>query len=180
MFAKSLSRRSLLAFTGAGAVIATSPARAQTRGSDRADVGLWHGVAFEDKDGRTFQLRDGSARLMLVTMWAHWCPACLSELPSLAGLSAALGSQLDVLLLSHPEYWRQDQVTAKRWRIPHRMATLSSYNKPEVIEAVLLQDGAYAVPRSLLFRRNETVAWTHAGSVNWASADTIGRVRALA
>lgn len=179
MAAQSLSRRSLLAFTGASAVAAAGPVWADTRGPQQADASLWRSVAFEDKDGRTFQLGDGSARLTLVAMWAHWCPACLSEMSSLGALSAALGSQLDVLLVSHPEYWAADLETAERRRIPLRMATLSSYNAPGVMEAALLQDGAYAVPRSLLFRRGATLAWAHAGTMNWASADVVGRVRAL-
>ena len=137
-------------------------------------------MSFEDKDGRTFQLGQGSAPLTLVTMWAHWCPACLSEMPSLTALSTALGPQLDVLLVSHPEYWAQDQAAAQHRRLPHRMATLSSYNAPGVLEAALLQDGAYTVPRSLVFRRDATVAWSHLGSMDWASADAIGRVKSLA
>ena len=180
MVTQSLSRRSLLALTSAGAVVAASPVRAETRGPQQPDASLWRSVAFEDKDGRTFQLGDGSARLTLAAMWAHWCPACLSEMSSLGALSAALGSQLDVLLVSHPEYWAADQETAERRRIPHRMATVSSYNAPGLMEAALLQDGAYAVPRSLLFRRGNALAWAHEGAINWASAEVVGRMRALA
>ena len=178
MAVQPVARRSFLALAVAAAA-ASAPARARTRLPEAADNGLWRGVSFEDQGGRTFQLGSGPA-LTLVTMWAHWCPACLSEMPSLATLSAAMGGQLEVPLVSHPEYWAQDQAAAQRRRIPHRMATLSGYNAPGVLDAALLQDGAYTVPRSRLLRRDATVAWSHLGSMDWASADAIGRVRALA
>ena len=179
MIVQPLARRSFLAMAAASVAAASRPAQARARLPEAADTGLWRSVSFEDRDGRTFQLGSGPS-LTLVTMWAHWCPACLSEMPSLTALSAALGAQLEVLLVSHPEYWAQDQAMAQRRHIPHRMATLSSYNAPGTLEAALLQDGAYSVPRSLLFRRDATVAWSHLGSMDWASADAIGRVRALA
>ena len=167
MIAQPLARRSFLSIAAASvaavSVAASRPAQARQRMPESADNGLWRGVSFEDSNGRIFQLGQGSAPLTLITMWAHWCPACLSEMPSLTALSNALGSQLDVLLVSHPEYWAQDQAAAQRRRLPHRMATLSSYNAPGVLEAALLHEGAYTVPRSLLFRR-----------------DAIGQVKSLA
>lgn len=181
MSVQPLARRSFLAAAAAAVAAVSAPAAARTRlPAEQGDNGLWRGIAFQDRDGRTFQLGSGQAPLTLVTMWAHWCPACLSEMPSLTALSTALGPQLDVLLVSHPEYWERDQAAAQHRRIPHRMATLSSYNAPGVLEAALLQNGAYTVPRSLVFRRDATVAWSHLGSMDWASADAIGRVKSLA
>lgn len=179
MPAPTLTRRRLLA-TAVGTVLVT-PAVAGTRlGPEAAGDGVWRGIEFEDQGGRGFQLGSGPAPLTLVAMWAHWCPACLSEMPSLAALAASMGSQVDVLLVSHPEYWERDKAVAQQHRIPHRMATPSRRNAPAVLAAALLQDGAYAVPRSLVVRRDGSVAWRHEGAVDWASAEAVGRMRALA
>ena len=163
-----------------------APVAAQARiEQEPAGSGLWRSIEFEDRDGRAFQLGSGqpgagSAPLTLVAMWAHWCPPCLSEMPSLTAVAAALGPQLDVLLVSHPEYWERDKAVAVQHRVPHRMATPSSRNARPVLDAALLQGGAFAVPRSVVVRRDASVAWRHEGSVDWASADAIGRLRALA
>lgn len=177
MPANLLARRRLLSIA-AGTLMA--PMAAQARPEPEQAGGLWRSIEFEDRDGRTFQLGAGAAPLTLVAMWAHWCPACLSEMPSLAAVAAALGPQLDVLLVSHPEYWERDKAVAQQHRVPHRMAVPSSRNARGVLDAALLQGGAYAVPRSLVVRRDASVAWRHEGSVDWASADAIGRLRALA
>ena len=175
---RPLARRALLA--GAAAAFAVPGAAEARLRPGQGQEGLWRGIEFEDRDGRTFQFGSGTAPLTLVTLWAHWCPACLSEMPSLAALSATLGQQLDVLLLSHPEYWERDKAAALRQHIPHRLATLSPYNSRSVMDAVLLQDGAYAVPRSLVLRRDASIAWSRQGSFDWASADAVGRLRVLA
>ena len=189
MSSQVLNRRTMLSGAGlSGLAFATSglsvlgSTTASARTPDETQAALWRGMGLDGADGRSFQLGSGRAALTLVKLWASWCPACLSEMGSLAALAAAVPSDtLEVVLVSHPEYWREDLAAAQRRPVPFRMAKPSSGTDPGVIRAALTLDGAYDVPRSFVFRqRVSSIAWTHVGSMDWGSAATVSRLQGLA
>ena len=122
-------------------------------------------------------LGEGRAAVTLVAMWAHWCPTCLAEMPALVSMAAGIGPNVEVLLMSHPEYWAQDLAAAQKRRIPLRLVTPGPENTPGVVQAALLNgQGGYEVPRSLAFRnRDRSIAWT---GRDWAASGN--QIRALA
>ena len=116
-----LSRRSLFALSAA-AVLTAETAAAQPRPSPVSQ--LWSSLEFIDREERTFSLAEIQQPLKLIQLWAHWCPACLGEMGSLAALARSLGEQrAQVLLVSNPDDWRRDQLAAQRLRLPFRLAT---------------------------------------------------------
>jgi len=162
-----LSRRSMLTLSAA-AVLASREAAAESQVARMSQ--LWGGLELLDPEGRSFRLADIPQQLKLVKLWAHWCPGCLVEMPSLAALAKALGEQrAQVILVSHPDDWRRDQLVAQRLKIPFRLATVSPANRSGAVRAALLDsDGAYVVPRSLVFSGPENVlAAQHTGSSDW-------------
>ena len=56
---------------------------------------------FVDGDGRNLTLADFEGRVVLLNIWATWCPPCREEMPTLDALQARLGgSDFHVLPLS--------------------------------------------------------------------------------
>ena len=56
---------------------------------------------FVDGDGRDLTLADFEGRVVLLNIWATWCPPCREEMPTLDALQARLGgSDFHVLPLS--------------------------------------------------------------------------------
>lgn len=54
-----------------------------------------------DGDGRDLTLADFEGRVVLLNIWATWCPPCREEMPTLDALQARLGgSDFHVLPLS--------------------------------------------------------------------------------
>lgn len=168
----SLNRRSFSALLAASAFALPRAAH--------ADTAVWRNAELLGEDGRRFRTGDLRAPLTLVMLWANWCPNCLSAMDSIATMRAAVGPRnLDVLLVSHPEYWAEDQAMARARNIPFRLATMSSANSQSVIrEALTEAGGAYAVPRTLLVR-GDTGAVTpwRRGSQDWASAGLVRELR---
>jgi thiol-disulfide isomerase/thioredoxin len=48
-------------------------------------------IAFEDNKGRRLTLADFRGKIVLLNIWATWCPPCRREMPSLDRLQAKLG-----------------------------------------------------------------------------------------
>ncbi|MDY0010032.1 MAG: TlpA disulfide reductase family protein [Bdellovibrionales bacterium] len=48
------------------------------------------GAVFYDAEGNAVSLADFKGSVVLVNLWATWCPPCVAELPALDGLQAKL------------------------------------------------------------------------------------------
>ena len=48
-------------------------------------------LQFTDKDGRALSLADFRGKVVLLNIWATWCPPCRKEMPSLDRLQSRLG-----------------------------------------------------------------------------------------
>ena len=58
-------------------------------------------IAFADDGGRQVTLEDFRGRLVLLNVWATWCPPCVKEMPMLDALQAELGGEdFEVVALS--------------------------------------------------------------------------------
>lgn len=60
--------------------------------------------SLKDLDGKTWKLSDLKGKVVLVNMWATWCPPCRKEMPDLVALSERFKDQgLVVLAISDEE-----------------------------------------------------------------------------
>ena len=167
-----VSRRVFLSGLAAGVLGASRPSLASPL------TNLWQGIDLQQPDGRLFQLRDIQRRVVVVKLWANWCPACLGELASLTAMAGVLDPMVEIVLVSHPEFWERDQRTARARGVPFRLATLAANTSPGVAAAALLDaSGDYTVPRTIAFRADATQAWTHLGAMSWSGPDALARVR---
>mgnify|MGYP000340819286 CR=1 FL=1 len=56
-------------------------------------------VPFFDANGKKYTLTDFRGKVVLVNIWATWCPACIVEMPQLDRLQARLGGK-DFMVLT--------------------------------------------------------------------------------
>ncbi len=176
----SLSRRSFAAVLAAAAAVPAAAFASPVASSPYAvETALWTNGLLLDGDGQSFVLRDMKRPLTLLKLWAGWCPACAYEMPLLAELAARTASRLEVVLVSHPQYWAQDQVVARRRNLPFRLATFAPGTPgPLVAQALTDQAGQYAVPRTLVFReRDHAIVARREGATDWSTDTALNQVR---
>lgn len=98
--ARVLAARALIV----AVVAATPPAAAYHQATEPADGTVASliqvepllrpaSVAFVDGAGRAVRLADFRGRVVLLNIWATWCPPCLREMPALDRLQARLGGR---------------------------------------------------------------------------------------
>ena len=107
----------------------------------------------QDLGGRTWRLADLRGKVVLINVWATWCPPCLEEMPSIERLHERIRDRSDLALL-----------------------TLSVDENPGVVEP-LMKKGGYEFPVVFGYEYMRGV-WGHQWSIpcTWI-VDAQGRVR---
>lgn len=130
---------------------------------DKPVPGALPALTFVDRNGVMTDLSKYRGQIVLVNLWATWCPPCVAELPSLEILHARLRDQgFAVVAISLDRadlgkvadfwdgrgieqldfYWDRDGLVPRRW----------SYE---------------AIPTSYLLDRKGKVVKTYAGAYKW-------------
>jgi cytochrome c biogenesis protein CcmG/thiol:disulfide interchange protein DsbE len=114
-------------------------------------------LEFTAPNGQTARLSDFKGQVVLVDIWASWCPPCKSSFPSLDALYQEFHSQgLAVLAVSVDE--RRRDAEAFLSRHPHQMQIFLD-PKGRTPEAF----GVSAMPSSFLIDRRGNVRFRHTG-----------------
>ena len=101
-----------------------------------------------DRAGHPVRLVDLHGRVVIVNLWASWCPPCRMEMPSLERLAAQYPNDLTVLAISNDadgwpaidRFWGQ--------KFPHLRVALAS--EPDLIGRL----GTLGLPYSLIVDRD--------------------------
>ena len=65
--------------------------------------------SFQTLKKKNFSLKDFKGKVVLVNLWAVWCPPCIEELPSLKRLAKVFPNQLVVIAVTEDERQRVDE-----------------------------------------------------------------------
>ncbi len=124
-------------------------------------------ISFQDAAGNTVSLDDFAGEVVLINLWATWCPPCVHELPTLDALQAGLGDAgLTVAAVSIDlggipaigPFYQQ-----------HGIGALAPYADPN---ATLLGDlQVVGLPTTVLFDRQGREVGRLAGDADWFSPE---------
>jgi hypothetical protein len=135
---------------------------------------------FTDERNTAHRLTELTRPLLLVNLWAAWCPGCLTELPTMQALASRLGPDaIDIVLLSHAMNWGGDLAYARRAALPFRHWRLSNRVPDPVADAAFGVEGdRFGLPQSLVFagKRREPVA-SYLGSRDWTAPELLHLAR---
>jgi thiol-disulfide isomerase/thioredoxin len=136
---------------------------------------------FVDVHGVRHRLGELTAPLVLINLWAAWCPGCLTELPSIRGLIQRLGPEaIDVVMLSHDMNWPGDVAFARRTDIPFRHWRLGPHASEGVTTAIFrVEDDRFGLPQSaVLSGRNRVLIDATLGTRDWSAPEQVRLARA--
>lgn len=127
--------------------------------------------AFADAQGRALRLADLKGRVVLVNLWATWCPPCVAEMPDLDALQGQLGGDgFQVVAVSLD---RGGKSVVERWfeRAGIRNLAIHTANPADFPNALL--------PTSVLLDASGRVAWTGSGIYAWTGAEALTTIKAV-
>lgn len=132
-------------------------------------------LQFTDKDGRALSLKDFRGKMVLLNIWATWCPPCRKEMPSLDRLQARLGGlEFEVVAVSIDqgndtlfiveEFFREIEVKHLRIYLDSTGGAASTV-------------GSLGLPVTLLVDRRGRELGRLVGPAEWDSPEAIATIR---
>lgn len=116
-------------------------------------------------NGQDFTLEDYRGEIVLINLWATWCPPCVAEMPSLESLQIALEEDgLKTLFLSVDETEAEVERFLEDRNLQLPVAVVDSV--PEEIFS-------NAIPATFVLDREGRVIFKHVGAYEWDSLEVI-------
>ena len=127
-----------------------------------------------DTKGNQVALADLRGKVVLVNLWATWCPPCIEEMPSMEKLNQLMAGEDFVMLAVNAEKDGRTVVPAFLKKTPYNFTIL--YDDEAIVQALY---GVYKFPESFIIRKDGTIAEKIIGPINWASPKTIDYLKSL-
>jgi len=134
------------------------------------------GFTFLDAGGREHTVAAFAGEVLVINLWATWCPPCVAEMPTLDRLQAALGGLgVRVLALSQD---RGGAPVVERFYARTGVRHLGIWLDPRGAAARTL--GARALPTTLVVDRTGREAMRLLGEAEWDAPEMLRLIRRIA
>lgn len=133
------------------------------------------GVAFMEEAGAPVGLDAFKGRMVVLNLWATWCPPCLREMPALDRLQESMGgATFEVVALNQD---RGGAAMARQWLDVQGLGNLAVYADPKggVPRAV----EAAGLPTTLVIDPQGREVARLVGEAEWDSAEMQEKLRGL-
>jgi len=132
--------------------------------------------SFTDAAGREHRVADFPGQVLVINLWATWCPPCVAEMPTLDRLQALLGEAgVRVLALSQD---RGGAAAVQRFFERTGVRHLDVWLDPRGGAARRL--GARGLPTTLVVNREGMEAMRLIGDAEWDAPEMVALIRAIA
>lgn len=127
--------------------------------------------ALSDLAGRMTPSVEFKGKLVVLNIWASWCPPCLKEMPSLQALHEAAGDDFRVISISVDEDLRDARRLAEKYELTFPVLLDPSGDLPARLGTVMFPETWVLDAEGVLIERV-------IGERDWADATIIRRLRA--
>lgn len=131
-------------------------------------------MAFSTPDGEAVKLSDYKGKVILLNVWATWCPPCIAEMPTLEALqSQRSGDDFEVVTVSIDRTIEEAAI----W-----------FERNGIEKLPVLHDGTYALPQklevrglpvSVIYDRQGREIARVPGEADWTSPEALALVDAV-
>lgn len=142
---------------GVSRLIAFSPS--VTNAEDRTVMETYH-WNLQTPGGEPFNLKEAKGKVVLVGLWATWCPQCIAEMPSLQKLYNDYKDKVVFVLVSNEDREViQTYLSKKEYTLP---AFVSRSAPPEALTSK-------SIPATYLLDKKGAIVIKKIGTADWNS-----------
>jgi thiol-disulfide isomerase/thioredoxin len=140
-------------------------ARREAAPAESSGVATLPAVAFTDLDGNAHSRADLAGRVVLIELWATWCPPCRGTLGWLGELKKRHGDRLEVVAIAV----QSEEPAVRRLAADLDLPLIWTIGTPELVRAL---GDVSAVPTLLVFDGNGRTVATYYGAPPTLHAET--------
>ncbi len=125
-------------------------------------------LLIDSTDGTKYFLSDFSDRIVLLNLWATWCPPCIEELPSLDRLQTAIGD----------EYFKVAAVSLDDGMTPKQIGDFLKEHSAENLEPMLDAESSTSeipnlagLPTTYILDENGNMLARFEGDADWSTPE---------
>ncbi|WP_215223944.1 TlpA family protein disulfide reductase [Echinicola shivajiensis] len=127
-------------------------------------------MSMTDKNGDTVQLKDFKGKVVVLNLWASWCPPCIAEMPSLEKFYKQMDTEeVALIMLSLDRDF--DKSTAfmdsKAYEMPY-------YKPASPLPAPFAVD---AIPATFIINKKGEVVGLHSGMTDFMSETFLNKIQ---
>lgn len=112
------------------------------------------------QNGQLLNLEEKKGKVLIINMWATWCPPCVAEMPSFQKLYEDYGDQVSFLFIARDEKDKVNSFLAKKG---YTLPVYYEYSEtPKVFES-------NSIPISFLVDKAGKIKIAHTGAADWNS-----------
>nr|WP_299001058.1 TlpA disulfide reductase family protein [uncultured Allomuricauda sp.] len=116
-----------------------------------------------DIDGNPMNLNSSRNKVVIVNLWATWCPPCVAEMPSFAKLYGDYGDKVDFFFVAND---KKDKVTAfldkKGYKFP---VFFEASPSPQMLTSK-------SIPATFILNKSGEIVVDERGVADWNSQST--------
>lgn len=114
-----------------------------------------------DSKGNSFDFESTKGKVVLVNLWATWCPPCIAEMPSMEKLYKDYGDKVEFLFVS-----TEKQSTTERF-LTKREIDIPSYLPTSKIPDEIFSN---SIPATFIIGKDGKIHVDKVGAANWNSS----------
>jgi thiol-disulfide isomerase/thioredoxin len=133
-------------------------------------------VSFADKDGKDVGLDQFKGRVVVLNLWATWCGPCVTELPALAKLKAALPEDRFAVVAVDME--KNDAAKVSDFLAMHDASGLTVFVDRQLM--LMRSFTAYALPLTVIIDPTGHEIARAVGPEAWDDPKAVGYIKSLA
>jgi thiol-disulfide isomerase/thioredoxin len=130
-------------------------------------------VSAVGKNATPMNLRDYRGRVVVLNIWATWCPPCMAELPGLGKLAAHYATAKDVAVICLSQE-PADTVFKSSGALASGapIYSLNGHSLPNIYNTE-------AIPATFVIDTHGMIVFKHIGSADWSDASVTGFIDSL-
>ena len=148
-------------------IISWSPSEIAVEDQRFLDNYSW---SLDDGAGRVYNLEQARGRVVLINIWASWCPPCVAEMPDLNELYRDYGDDVIFLFVARDQQAKVDEFLAK-----------NQYNFPVFYEKSMAPEQlkTSSLPTTYILNKKGKLVVAEKGAASWNSKATRAMIDGL-